>query len=178
MDDDGSSDIEQLGMATAQGSAQPSAFLKPPRFKAIDADTTDAAAEQCQLPQAFSPQRRGVKYVPGGLAAGLRDWLLQIKGADDSAEGTYAARIIVEELRAAPGMTLVQGRPLRNPVAGDAGTVRAILAGEGRLSGLARNNVVHGCIVGVAQPAWEVETQDERWVVACDWAVLQDGMGE
>ncbi|KAK4121354.1 hypothetical protein N657DRAFT_673667 [Parathielavia appendiculata] len=80
----------------------------------------------------FSPQRRGNKYLPGGLAAELRDWLVDVKGGVDgggkmattcsalrfassssSSAGNVAAaaRIAVEELsRGGAGMTLVAGR--------------------------------------------------------------------
>ena len=51
---------------------------------------------------------------------------------------------------------------------------KALLAGPGRLLGLARRNeVVPGTVVGIARPTWEVELVNlGLWTVACDWVVL------
>ncbi len=174
-DDSGSSpDHDRLDDAHEGNSAHAPTFWKPPRFKA--ADDAAAAAQPGQLPAPFSPQRRGLRYLAGGLAAEVRDWLVQIKRADDApADGGFAATLAVGEVRAAPGLALVSG-----PDSSQDGRVgRAILAGDGRLRGLAKNRVVEGRVVGIAQPAWDVELQHGGgvWTVACDWAVLPDGDG-
>ncbi|KAI0394083.1 hypothetical protein F5Y17DRAFT_274099 [Xylariaceae sp. FL0594] len=102
-------------------------FHKPPRFKPVEvpeaAASRAAAAAAEPLPDTFSPRRKGAKYMPGGLAAELREWLVDVEAGVGSISGLslvgnregvhWAARIIVEELRSGGrGMTLVTGRLL------------------------------------------------------------------
>ncbi|KAK8102656.1 hypothetical protein PG984_015802 [Apiospora sp. TS-2023a] len=149
------------------------------------------------LPDAFSPRRKGAKYVPGGLASELQDWLMNIETATGSKrDGDWAARLCVEEVRTASNMMLVRGSQQHrhldaddNDKGGGGGggggsglfiskhgdvSSRVILAGEGRLQGLARKSeVAVGCVVGIARPVWEVDLGSEgQWVVGCDWVVL------
>ncbi|KAL1879892.1 hypothetical protein VTK73DRAFT_6704 [Phialemonium thermophilum] len=172
-------------------------FHRAPRFKVIDADTQAAdhlSSHQYPLPEAFSPQRRrGTKYVPGGLAAELRDWLVAVKGdvdasavigggdeapsADGGAAGIVEVVFDVDEARPGPGMWLVRGRqrPRENGADEEAVEVRAILAGEGRSSGLARRNIVsRGSIVQTWPPSWDIDLGSDRWSIVCDWAVLEE----
>ena len=95
-------------------------FQEAPRFK--PAELPEGATPPEPLPDAFSPRRKGAKYVNGGLAAELRDWLIDVEAGFSSglAAGSAArneewvARIQVNELRAtypsAQGMKLVLGR--------------------------------------------------------------------
>ncbi|KAL7914854.1 hypothetical protein GGI35DRAFT_161565 [Trichoderma velutinum] len=53
-------------------------FQQAPRFKPLDAETTFNG-----LPAAFSPQRRGSRYISGGMAAQLQGWLSEVKGWDE-----------------------------------------------------------------------------------------------
>ncbi|KAF7543272.1 hypothetical protein G7Z17_g10865 [Cylindrodendrum hubeiense] len=148
----------------ARAPQQPT-FHPPPRFKPTE---IDAMAEG--LPAAFSPQRRGAKYLAGGLAADLQGWLSDIKGwegVDQAAEAV--ARVTVELIRPGRRMYLVKGR-----VEEATGTAskRFLLAGEGKLTGLGRRAVVGvGSVVVVGQPVWDVELEGEVWTVSCDWSV-------
>jgi hypothetical protein len=175
-------------------------FQKAPRFK--PAEIPEGASRPEPLPDAFSPRRKGTKYIPGGLAAELRDWLVEVEagsatGSSVKCADEWVARIRVDELRSGNGsarkMTLVLGRQVldaRNNAnrKGDhceaaseeaeevlgMNTVRVILAGPGRLSGLGVGNDVRpGAILGIARPTWEVVLDGSgRWGVACDWVVL------
>lgn len=164
-------------------------FHKAPRFKIVSEDPASRPQHQYPLPDAFSPQRHGAKYVPGGLAAELRDWLVEVKGggADrgdrDSATAVVthnaAAMPVVEvdEVRPGLGMWLVKGRQRVRDGGGEGRfvDVRIILAGEGRSSGLARRSeVVGGCVVQISPPAWDIDLPDGSWSVACDWQVLEE----
>ncbi|KAK8877394.1 Sterol 3-beta-glucosyltransferase UGT80A2 [Apiospora arundinis] len=166
-------------------------FQPVPRFKAPE---VPEPGHREPLPEAFSPRRRGEKYVTGGLAAELRDWLMNIETATgNKRDGGWAARLLVEEVRTGSNnMKLVRGSQQRQGLDtdGDGGagsssaglfisksgdvSSRVILAGEGRVQGLAKKSeVAVGCLVGVARPVWEVDLGSEgQWVVACDWAVL------
>lgn len=185
---------EDDDFATAQDSATgatvPPTFRQPPRFKGVELQVGEQEAERpgqndVRLPDAlFTPQRRGAKYVAGGLAAELRDWLVNIKGGDgghgdDARSGDvgFATKMVVDELEAAPGMHLVQGRRIDSDDHHDnlLPTMNFILAGDGRLDGLTRpRDVVQDSQVGIAQPSWEVVLDGgTTWLVACDWAVVQ-----
>ncbi|KAK8073640.1 formyl transferase [Apiospora phragmitis] len=165
-------------------------FQPVPRFKPPE---LPEPGHREPLPDAFSPRRKGAKYVPGGLASELRDWLMNIETATGSKlDGDWAARLRVDEVRTASNMMLVTGsqqqgrRDTDNDSGGSSGgsglfiskegdvSSRVILAGEGRLQGLARKSeVAVGCVVGVARPVWEVDLGSEGlWAVACDWVVL------
>lgn len=209
-DDDDVEDVEDLdggpiGYQEARplGVHQP-IFQKAPRFK--PAEIPEGAPHPEPLPDTFSPRRKGAKYVAGGLAAELRNWLVDVEagissgpsmGSGAKRDEEWVARIRVDSLRSAVesarGMTLVLGRQVLNGGSKASGedrhpgedegtaeilgtnTVRLILAGPGRLSGLGVGHKVRpGVLLGIGRPTWEVVLDDlGRWGVACDWAVLR-----
>lgn len=169
-------------------------FRAGPRFKLTEPPDKFTPHPDAYLSaDIFSPQRRGAKYLPGGLAAELRDWLVDVKGGVDgegevkatssalgfgSATGAAAKVVVGEVARGGPGMTLVSGRVVDG---GDV-DVRVILAGEGSIEGLGggggagnRNQVVSGAVVAIVPPAWDVEL-DGQWAVAYRWEVAK-GVG-
>lgn len=159
-------------------------FKPPPQFKQPSA--TASLQPQYPLPDAFSPQRRGAKYVNGGLAGELRDWLVDVKGTADASDSTAASSkartpdgpatgsmLAVADVRRGSGFWLARGR-----THGKA-DIRVVLAGEGRLSGLAgrRNTIVAGCTVVTLPPRWDIELDGQTWTVACDWYVAGQDNG-
>lgn len=160
-----------------------SMFLSAPRFKPSETAVTDRSHPP--LPDAFSPQRRGAKYVAGGLAAELRDWLVQVKGASeyDRPEGE-SVRFDVDQVRTSypGGMCIISGTEVEDQdgsygmqiCEGDQGhqPTRVILAGDGRIAGLQDKSVVaQGQTLSLFQPMWDVELEDlGHFAVACDWA--------
>ncbi|KEY73709.1 hypothetical protein S7711_06283 [Stachybotrys chartarum IBT 7711] len=157
-------DSQQLPDHTTETSLHQPVFHHPPRFKPLDADV-DAEG----LPPAFSPQRRGARYVSRGMAAELQGWLSDVKGWEGAERSSPESglRIIVKEVRPGRRMYLVQG------VADDGNQSQAfILAGEGRLTGLGqRADVDVGSVVMLGQPVWEVLLEGQLWTVSCDWSV-------
>lgn len=133
--------------------------------------TPDAAPENAPpVPDIFSPQRarnpRSRRHVPGGMAAELRDWLVEIKENEAERNNGGApplglVRLAVDEIRrdAPPGMMLVAGRV-------GAGRARAILAGDGE-----GGTVEEGAVVAISMPAWDV-VLEESWAVAYRWEVV------
>lgn len=140
-------------------------FLKPPRFRPTD--SLDAAQTRGDpLPDQFSPHRKGQKYVPGGLAAEVRDWLVDINSSVPSAvnvrsadtqktneaglahsasrgiEEIWVAKIIIEEISgsASSGMTLARGHRAvdhdKDLLSKGSTPLKIILAGEGQGVGL------------------------------------------
>ncbi|KAI1806100.1 hypothetical protein F4811DRAFT_551293 [Daldinia bambusicola] len=139
-------------------SAQQPVFHKAPRFKPVDlleSGPLHGAADP--LPDAFSPHRsrRGAKYVPGGLAASVRDWFVDVwagsattttggggarRDGQGQGEGGWIARILVDGVRGSAGMTLVTGRRVLGEEEGGLDTIEE-KEKEGRESdGSGRNN--------------------------------------
>ncbi|KAH6689019.1 hypothetical protein F5X68DRAFT_189774 [Plectosphaerella plurivora] len=148
-------------------------FHAAPRFKLPESEETPNDG----LPEAFSPQRRGAKYVHGGMAAEMQSWLADVRGWTGHERPPDAVmRVVIDEVRPGNAMYLVRGRRLlRDEAVADPGAagLRIMLAGDGKSTGLARRAAVNvGGVVVVSQPVWEVPLKgDGRWIVACEWAV-------
>ncbi|KAK3365754.1 hypothetical protein B0T24DRAFT_636644 [Lasiosphaeria ovina] len=205
-DSDSNSDSSSLGEDTGGAFHDHShpTFLRAPRFRATAAPDQgrhpahrDHPVPDQLLPEIFSPQRRGGdKYVAGGLAAELRDWLVEIKRsefADDGEGGTAgkqkqpaaaaAVRVGIDKVRpGGPGLTLVAGRVLpAGSGGGSSNVVHAILAGEGRRpevldtagggSSSSHGVVSPGAVVAISPPAWDAELLHRRWAVVYRWEV-------
>ncbi|KAK7746509.1 hypothetical protein SLS53_002468 [Cytospora paraplurivora] len=115
-------------------------FQIAPRFKVNEAAD---GAQQRPLPDAFSPQRRGAKYVPGGLAAEVRDWLIQVKGDSeyDRPAGSSIG-VTVGEAKSGFGMHIIKAQQLDDKAKDEGIPTRAILAGDGRTTGLGVKSIV------------------------------------
>ncbi|KAG8168977.1 hypothetical protein KVR01_001726 [Diaporthe batatas] len=144
-------------------------FQNAPRFK-----TAEIAAEvhQRPLPEAFSPQRRGAKYVAGGLAAEVRDWLVQIKGSSeyDRPAGS-SIDMVVDEAMSAPSLHVIAARRLDSGSGDENIATKVILAGDGRVTELRGTSTVKpGSKVSMSQPMWDITLDDIGQIaVACDW---------
>lgn len=160
------------------------AFLKPPRFRPPD----PSGEEQSQtdpLPDQFSPHRRGQKYITGGLAAEVRDWLINLEtttpvsATKKSKDDPWLLRLLVDGISGGgkAEMTLVTGRQVHfagGGVVDSLGILKIILAGEGAGTGLQKGSRVEvGKVVGIKGPVWEVMIDQEKWGVGVDWKVLQ-----
>ncbi len=158
-----------------RASAQQPTFQPAPRFKAPEDELPghDQGGPTCALIAApFSPQRRGARYVPGGLAAQLQGLLSQIKGSETlgGAGDGAVVRLSVDEIGLGTRMHLVQGRLLsRGAEAEHEGVVRRYILAGGEGGGGAL--VKEGSVLRImAAPAWEVHLGEE-WTVACEWCV-------
>ncbi|TEY22896.1 hypothetical protein BOTCAL_1529g00020 [Botryotinia calthae] len=163
-------------------SIAPTTFLKPPRFRPSDPAESQGSGDP--LPEQFSPHRKGRQYLAGGLAAEVRDWLINIdsgiggvqKGKERISE--WVTRIKIEEVRRdGREMCLVRGKQVRDVdgemVVDVLGEVRVMLAGEGMGTGLQRGmDVDVGKMVGVKGPVWEIMVEGVKWGVGVEWKVL------
>lgn len=159
-----------------------STFLRPPRFRPPDPQEQEQTTDP--FPDQFSPHRRGKKYVPGGLAAEVRDWLVNIESSIPSSSimksgSPWLLRLMVDEISGGrrAGFTLVRGRQILSEDADSMidslGIVNVILAGEGTGTGLQKSsNVEVGKTVGIKSPVWEVVIEGIKWGVGVDWTVL------
>ncbi|TLS29836.1 hypothetical protein PpBr36_01850 [Pyricularia pennisetigena] len=169
-------------------------FREAPRF----VTTEPSAQRQFFLPDAFSPQRRGARYIAGGLAAEVRDWLFQVKSDGNEPHHSRhfnqtllanpAAGYIADNVSAGPGMQMLTARPAWSTEAYNSSRndgedteqtrhrARLILAGEGRISGLAGKNIVtRNTVVVVHPPTWEINLQDQGvWTMVCDWGIADE----
>jgi len=161
--------------------ANQTTFLKPPRFRPPD-PSEQAQTQSDPLPEQFSPHRRGQKYVPGGLAAEVRDWLMNIESAvpaNTNKDDPWLVKLVIDEVSGGggAGMTLVRGRQIQAIDGGEMvdtfGEVKVILAGEAAGVGLQKGSKVEpGKRLGVKSPVWEVVIEGEKWGVGVDWKVL------
>ncbi|KAI0853241.1 hypothetical protein F5Y00DRAFT_135461 [Daldinia vernicosa] len=180
------SDTPEPSLPRPSTSVQQPTFQKAPRFKPIEAPEGGPRYGD-PLPDTFSPHRRGTKYIPGGLAASVRDWFVDVwagAAAKRDGEGEWIARVLVDGVQGSAGMTLVTGRYVAReedgePSAADdekgARSARVVLAGSQKLVGLERGLEVRpGSVVGVGRPSWEAVVPGQgRWGVVCEWAVLR-----
>ena len=148
-------------------------FVKPPRFRPPE-PLDQSQSQQDPLPDQFSPHRRGQKYVPGGLAAEVRDWLVNIESTAPTTGGhkvgLWLVKLVVEEVSgdSRTGMTMVKGSREEGGAA-----MKVLLAGEGEGTGLQKGAKVEvGKTVGIRGTVWDVVVEREKWGVSADWKVL------
>lgn len=122
------------------------------------------------LPDAFSPHRRGEKFVPGGMAATMQQWVVETgQGAAHSRRGQgylrgedYVLRVKVKSAIGS-GPVLVQG------ILPDDEEMSIVLVLDPKKS---LSDVAQGSVVGVRAPTWEIELDGRAWTVGVDWKIL------
>lgn len=155
-------------------------FIKPPKFRDPEPSSSNPSEP---LPDQFSPHRKGQKYLQGGLASELRDWLTNISSMIPAQSGNkedpWTVKILIDEVSggARTGMTMVSGRQVHEEnqrrVVDYLGQVRCMLAGEGMGNGVQKGERVQvGKLVGIKGPGWEVIVEGLKWGVAVEWKVL------
>jgi hypothetical protein len=142
-------------------------FLRPP-------DETESTVPP--LPDVFSPHRRGEKFVPGGLAATVQQWILQT-GQDAltsrrlrQQHDEFAMIIKVKNVHSNDGPMILSGCKV-----GDEETdLLTLLSAHVLLSSSSRgSDVVLGSIIGIRAPMWEVVGPDgQTMTVGVDWRLL------
>ncbi len=127
-----------------------------------------------------APDTSDEKYVPGGMAAELRGWLVQIKsnmglqtggggGGGGGAIGLLGGgRVAIDEARSDQSLRLVRGTLLQ-PAQHDPIACHVLLAGDGGRRQAHRIELAKGSVVSVAPPLWEISLDGQSWTVACDW---------
>ncbi|RKF73629.1 hypothetical protein GcM1_243092 [Golovinomyces cichoracearum] len=158
-----------------------SVFAKPPIFRPPDTTKQNDHPLDPEHDQ-FSPHRRGEKYVKGGLAAEVRNWLVNIKsslpGPQMNNKDPWLVRISIEEFSGGgkAGMTIVRGKKLQTAqenISDILKEVKIILAGEASPISLQKYKSIEiGSTVGIRGPIWEVTIEGEKWDVGVDWKVL------
>jgi hypothetical protein len=126
------------------------------------------------LPEAFSPHRRGQKFVPGGMAAEVRQWVFDAaqpatnshaRRIADSGADIWRVRVMESRGHARDGMILVRGSV-------EGKEVKLLLPSTSKNKTL--GHVAQGVLLGIKTPTWEVEVLRQTWVVVVDWRVVKD----
>ncbi|KAL8727478.1 MAG: hypothetical protein Q9166_006002 [cf. Caloplaca sp. 2 TL-2023] len=115
----------------------------------------------------FSPHRRGgPKFLPGGLAATVRDWVVDLAASTPATkEGQWDMRLRVGEVRCGERVTLVVEEEEENGEDRERSRKSWMLVGG---SGEVRK----GMVVGIRRPVWDVDVQGPVWRVGVDWGIL------
>ncbi|SMR41586.1 unnamed protein product [Zymoseptoria tritici ST99CH_1E4] len=129
-----------------------------------------APSEQEPLPDAFSPHRRGEKFVPGGMAASLQQWVVEAgQAAMQSRKGfgylrgeEYVLRVTIVSVSTAGSPLLARGKQV------DGTEIRLLLVMGSRKPG----SVSAGSTVGVRAPTWQILIDGVDCTVGVDWRLL------
>ncbi|KAJ2898148.1 hypothetical protein MKZ38_004148 [Zalerion maritima] len=163
-------------------------FYAAPRF-VQDEKAEYAQSEMDGHHEVFSPPRRGEKYVRGGLAAELGQWIT------NSLSNTGTNKTVqVSDSLAGGSMQLIRGHVAQrniSPAAGpetmdvdaqdekdekDRGTdIKIILAGD--LTNETRPDHVPlgaGTRLTISPPVWDVDIEEDRWKVAYNWCLKSE----
>ncbi|KAL8859054.1 MAG: hypothetical protein Q9178_004535 [Gyalolechia marmorata] len=134
-------------------------FFLPPRSPSPPASRN--------LHPIFSPHRRsGPKFLPGGMAHTVRDWVIDIAASiPATTDSEWDLRFKVGEARSGERVSLVE--EARN--GGEEGR-RWMFVGMG--DNHSHREVRTGVMVGIRRPVWDVDVGGEGWVVGVDWGVL------
>lgn len=121
------------------------------------------------LPEAFSPHRRGEKFVPGGMAATLQQWVIETgQSATQSKRGKgylqgedYVKRCRVLSVSGKDAL-MVRGRE-------SGGTeVKLLLMANSKQA-----HVAVGDDICIRAPIWSVQLEGCSWTVCVDWKIVQ-----
>ncbi|CAK3949813.1 Hypothetical predicted protein [Lecanosticta acicola] len=122
------------------------------------------------LPDAFSPHRRGEKFVAGGMAATMQQWVIETgQGAAHSRRGQSYLRGEDYVLRVKAETVIGSGPILMQGKLPDDEEMNLMLVREARKTS---SDVVQGSMVGVRAPTWEMELDGRKWTVGVDWKIL------
>lgn len=150
--------------STEPGSTQRPAFIRQPIQPQEPAEP---------LPEAFSPHRRGQKFVAGGMAATLQQWVLDTgqaavqsrKGQEYLRGEDYVMRVKVDEVTGS-GPFIVRAKTVNGDV------VAILLAGGAHALGSESKQVHAGGVVGIRAPTWEIQLDSTTYTVGVDWRII------
>lgn len=119
------------------------------------------------LPNAFSPHRRGQRFVPGSMAAEAQQWIVETAQSTGqhraSSWNMFQASLIAVADEYNAGMTLLR-------VQSELGPLNLLLAGPGKSN--TSQPLRQGDVIGIKPPTWQIKLADEAWVVAADWRAI------
>ncbi|KAH0350880.1 hypothetical protein KCU81_g2452, partial [Aureobasidium melanogenum] len=123
------------------------------------------------LPDAFSPRRRGQKFMPGGLASELQSWI--IEAAQTATQGRPQSTSSVDDSVHLIDVNEVRGDGPMFAHGTKPGKIDAkVLFIDGQASQKAAK-VKAGDRVSIRLPTWDVEVSGEAWTVGVDWRTVK-----
>ncbi|MCJ1449276.1 MAG: hypothetical protein MMC23_009796 [Stictis urceolatum] len=164
-----------LNYTTPAATVSSASTTSKPRF--IVPNPTDEDNAEETLPPIFSPHRRGQRFIPGGLASTVRDWVLELTSGGGPAQ-TFAQRLGLrrkgDEVRIRV-KELVEGTEGRHfAVESTVGQRWLLIWVEGGGVGL-RRVVRVGDAMALRMPLWEVQLEEVVYGVAVNWSVVDPG---
>ena len=148
------------------------AAIQRPAFLRGSGEPSHQPAEP--LPETFSPHRRGQKFVPGGMAATMQQWIIETgqaavqsrRGSNGLRTDEYVMRVRADHI-CGDAALLVHGR-----TASGTSAHLMLIAGATRAEEDIYRQPLRGSDIGLRAPAWEVEMDGLTWTVGVDWKVL------
>ena len=123
------------------------------------------------LPDAFSPRRRGQKFVPGGLASELQSWV--IEAAQTASQSRPRNALSVDDPVHVIDISEVKGNgPVFAYGSGPGKETNKLLLVDGQANQKA-DKVRAGDRVSIRLPTWDVQVLGEAWTVGVDWRTMK-----
>ena len=177
-------------LAVPQSSVTPStadlAYPSRPSFILPTSPTNPHSDhDPSNLPIIFSPHRKGQRFVPGGMAATARDWIVGISGPPSRTERDarrYVSNYHVHDVReGGRGWSMVSSLNANSEQEGASIEYEKwIFVGSGISDAGGRytatsNMPKPGLLIGIKEPIWDVDVPGEKWRVCIWWDVLDSG---
>ncbi|KAL1310523.1 hypothetical protein AAFC00_000807 [Neodothiora populina] len=158
------------GSSTSSTLSRP-AFLKP----SLPKPEVSSASEP--LPEAFSPHRRGQRYIPGGMAGELSKWVIEIGQAASLSsrdpgqfQGNQFVRTVNIQSISGASRGLDGGPIFVEGVDGNRLSIKGMLIQGGMNT---KVQLQPGDTIGIKTPTWDILTDlNETWAVCVDWRII------
>ncbi|KAF2753442.1 hypothetical protein EJ05DRAFT_215594 [Pseudovirgaria hyperparasitica] len=180
---------QDTSLDDALAAATPTRDRPRPAFLLPVATSADATVPSHPLPDAFSPHRKGQKFIPGGMADTLRSWVVDV--------ASFASESLVDNRTHVPGQPICHPKAIfhaSNFVPEDGSKDIGLAAGswflaQGDLRDLHGNrsrrkilfavktsnrhdvDLRSDTAIVISPPFWEVRIDNEDWLVAVEWSL-------
>ncbi|KAI4746132.1 hypothetical protein E4T50_03543 [Aureobasidium sp. EXF-12298] len=123
------------------------------------------------LPDAFSPRRRGQKFVDGGLASELQSWVIET--AQTASQSRPRNAVSVDDSVHVIDVNEVKGNgPVFAHGTRPGKEAHKVLLVDGQANQKA-DKVKAGDRVSIRLPTWDVQVLGEAWTVGVDWRTVK-----
>jgi len=122
------------------------------------------------LPDAFSPHRRRQRFLPGGMAAEVQQWIVETtQSVGQHRRSTTGADLLQAIVLESSGPSST-GMVLAKAAAGNR-RVRLLLAGSGKIQ--SASSIKQGDVLAIKAPSWNIELEGVPWMIGIDWRILR-----
>ena len=120
------------------------------------------------LPDAFSPHRRHQRFLPGGMAAEVQQWIVEAAQSVGQHRQSSAGANLLQAIVLETGGPNNTGMILAKATAGNQ-RIRLLLAGSGKNRNA--SSIKQGDVLTIKAPSWNIELEGEPWIIGVDWCV-------